>query len=114
MITMQLEELQQQWQRLDEKLERTLTLDRELLRMAMTQRTRRRLNRLAFWPAVDIAFSVAILLLGGSFLGNHWGTWPLVLPATVVMLAAIALLGSSTGQLIRVAEIDWSGTVVDI
>ena len=111
---MQLEELQRQWQRLDEKLEQTLKLDGELLRLAVTQPARRRINRLAIWPAVDIAFCLAVLLFAGSFLVNHWTTWSLVGPASIVMIAAIVLLSDSVRQLIRVFGIDWSGTVVDI
>jgi hypothetical protein len=95
---MQLEELQQQWQRLDEKLERTVKMNGELLRLAVMQPARRRLNRLAFWPALDTAFCVGVLLFAGSFLGKHWNTWSLVGPASVMMIAAI----------------DWGGTVADI
>ncbi len=111
---MQLEELQRQWQRLDEKVERTLKLDGELLRLAVMQPARRRVNRLAIWPALDIAFCLAVMLFTGSFLSNHGKTWSLVGPASVVMIAVILLLSDSIRQLIRVSEIDWGGTVVDI
>ena len=111
---MQLEELQRQWQRLDEKLERTLKLNGELLRLAVMQPARRRVNRLAIWPALDIAFCLAVMLISGSFLGNHWKIWPLVGPASVVIIAAIMLLIDSIRQLNRVSEIDWGGAVVDI
>jgi hypothetical protein len=111
---MQLEELQHQWQRLDEKLDRTLKLDGELLRLAVTQASRRRVNRLAIWPALDIAFCLGILLLTGFFLSRHWNTWSLVSPASIVMIAAIMLLLDSIRQLDRVSKIDWSGMVVDI
>jgi hypothetical protein len=111
---MQLEELQQQWQRLDEKLDRTLKLDSELLRLAVVQPARRRIHRGAFWPALDIACCLGILLFTGSFLGDHWNRWSLVGPAGVVMIAAILLLIDSIRQLNLVSEIDWSGTVVDI
>ena len=111
---MQLEELQQQWQRLDEKLELTVKMNGELLRLAVMQPARRRLNRLALWPALDTAFCVVVLLFAGSFLGKHWNTWSLVGPASVMMIAAILLLNASIRQLILLSEIDWSGTVVDI
>ena len=111
---MQLEELQQQWQRLDEKLERTVKMNRELLRLAVTQPARRRVNRLAFWPALDTAFCAVVLLFAGSFLGKHWNTPSLVGPVSVMMIAAILLLNASIRQLILVSKLDWSGTVVDI
>ncbi len=111
---MQLEELQRQWQRLDEKLEQTLKLDSELLRQTVMPPTRRRVNRLAIWPALDIAFCLVVLLLAGSFLGDHWLAWSIVGPATVVIVATTILLIDSIRQLVRVAEVDWCGTVVDI
>ena len=111
---MQLEELQRQWQRLDEKLERTLKLDDELLRLTILQPARRRVNRWAIWPALDIAFCLAVTLFTGSFLGDHWQIASLVIPASVVMIAAVMLLSDSIRQLSRLSEIDWSGAVVDI
>ncbi len=111
---MQLEELQRQWQRLDEKLDQTLKLESELVRQTVVQPTRRRVNRLSVWPAIDIAFCLGILLLAGSFVGDHWNVWALVGPAAVVMVAAIMLLIDGICQLVRVSEVDWCGTVVDI
>ncbi len=111
---MQLEELQRQWQRLDEKLERTLKLDGEILRLTVTKPARRRMNRSAVWPALDIAFCLAVLLVTGPFLGKHWPDWSLVGPTVVVIMAAVALMIDSIHQLIRVSEIDWGSAVVDI
>ncbi|CAN5375938.1 hypothetical protein BH10PLA2_BH10PLA2_34440 [soil metagenome] len=108
---MELEELQRGWQRLDEKLERTVTMNAELLRLAVVQPARRRMNRLAFWPALDIAGCVMVMLFAGSFLGNHWPVWSLVSPAIGLMAGALLLLLASIRQLIIVSEIDWSGTV---
>ncbi len=111
---MELAELQSQWQRLDQKLERTLNLESEMFRMAVTHPARRRINRSVIWPAIDIVVCVAIFLFVGSFLYRHWNVWFLATPAGVVMLAAILLLGDSIRQLIRVSEINWDSPVVDI
>ncbi len=53
---MQLEELQRQWQSVEEKLDRTMAIEGELLRQTVLKTTRTRVNRLAVWPAVDIVF----------------------------------------------------------
>lgn len=111
---MQLEELQKQWQRLDEKIERTLKVDRELLRLAVLQPARRRVNRGSIWPALDIAFCLAVMLFTGSFLGHHWKTWSLAGLASVVMIAALTLLIDGIRRLNSLSEIDWSGAAVDI
>jgi hypothetical protein len=111
---MQLEELQQQWRDLDAKLDRSLRLDAEILRQTVLQPARRRMNRHAVWPALDCAFAAAVLLIGGSVLGDHWQAWSLVAPTALLMIAAILLLGSSIWQLQLVAAIDWSGAVADL
>jgi len=111
---MQLEELQREWQRLDEKLDRTLNVESKVLRLPVAQPARRRVHRLAIWPALDIALCVGILLVTGSFVGDHWNAWSLVGPAVVVMIAAIMLLIDSIRQLDLVSKIDWSGAVVGI
>lgn len=112
---MQLEELQQQWQRLDQKLDQSLALQTELVRRVVMQPARRRVNRLALWPAlIDVAFSVCVLLLVGACLGDLWGDWRGVAPASVVMIGAIALLIISIRQLQHVAKLDWCGPVAEI
>ena len=111
---MQLETLQQQWQRLDQKLEQTLALQTELMRQVVMQPARRRLHRLAIWPALDIAFSGCVLLLGITFLSSHGHDWKQVMPAVVVMLGALGLLVSSILQLQQVSQFDWDGPVADI
>ena len=112
---MQLDELQQQWQRLDQKLDQSLVLQTELVRRVVMQPVRRRINRLAIWPAmIDIVFCVGLLLLGAAFLSDHWRDWHHVAPASVVLIGAIALLVSSIRQLVRGAELDWCGPVAEI
>jgi hypothetical protein len=108
---MEMAELERQWQRLDEKLERTVAMNAELLRLAVVQPARRRMNRMAFWPALDIAGCIVVMLLAGSFLANYWPDWTLVGPAVGLMAGALLLLIASTRQLIVISETDWSGTV---
>jgi len=111
---MQLEELRQQWQSVEEKLDRAIAIDHELLRQTVLNTTRGRVNRLAVWPALDIAFSILVVVFCGSFIGEHWNTWQLVAAACVVWFAGIALLIDSICKLVHVAKIDWSGTVAEI
>jgi hypothetical protein len=111
---MQLEQLQQQWQQLDHKLDHSLAIQNELVRQVVMQPTRRRLHRLAMWPVIDLVFGIVVVLLAGSFLSSHWPDGRLVLPAGVVMIGAIALMISSIRQLNCVAELDWAGPVAAI
>jgi hypothetical protein len=111
---MQLEELQRQWQSVEEKLDRTMAIEGELLRQTVLKTTRSRVNRLAIWPTLDIAFCLVIVVFSGAFLGDHWDVWALAAPACIVVVAAIVLLIDSTRRLVHVATINWSGTVVEI
>lgn len=77
---MELDQLQERWRQLDEKLGRTLATNAALLQQIGLQRTRRHIDRLAVLPAIDLAFGVGVLLVTGSFLGDHWPEPTLVLP----------------------------------
>ncbi len=111
---MQLEELNEQWKRLDLKLDQSLVLGNELLRQVVMQPAHRRINRIAIWPALDIVSSGGVLLLGGAFLGSHGHDWKLAAPALVVMLSAVALLANSIRQLQLGAQLDWTAPVANI
>ncbi len=111
---MQFEELQQEWQRFDQKLDRSLVLQAEVVRRVVMQPARRRVNRFAIWPVIDLVFCAVGLLLAGSSLGKHWRDWQVAAPAIVVMISAIALAASSILQLQRVAELDWCGPVAEL
>ena len=111
---MQLDELQQQWQRLDEKLDRSLAIQSELLRQSGVRPVRRRIRRFVVWPAIDLLFAIGVLLVAGSILGDHWRDWALVLPALVVVGGAVALAVSSILQLKCIGELDWCGPIAEI
>jgi hypothetical protein len=111
---MQFEDLQRQWQRLEEKLDRSLALEAELARRVVVEPARRRVNRLALWIAIDVACCVGVLLVGATFLAGEWRDWRFVLPASAVALSALALLVDSILQLDRVTALDWSGPVARI
>lgn len=111
---MHLEELQQQWQRLEERLDRSLALESELVRQVVLQPARRRLNRLAIWPVIDLLFCVVGLIGVGGFLGDHFSDWRQSLPALVVQGGLVALLVASVWQLQRISELDWTGPVSEL
>jgi hypothetical protein len=111
---MQLDELQQQWQQLDQKLDQALALQKELLRQVGVRPVQRRISRFAFWPAIDLIFAAGVVLFAGSCLGDHWSDWKVAMPAIVVMAGGIALAASNILQLDRVSKLDWSGPIAEI
>src|SRR5262245_61454611 len=106
---MELEELQNAWQGLDQKLDRAIALQAELVRQAVVKTARRSSNRLAFWPAVDICLSIGTFVFCVAFLNAHWGQWPVMLPAGILAAGAVALLADSVRQLEIVLPLDWTG-----
>lgn len=111
---MELDELQRQWRRLDEKLDRSLALETELARRVVLQPARSRLHRSAVWPAIDLGFAMIVLLSCGAFLGDQGRDWRLAAAAGVVMIGVIALAADSIRQLDRVATMDWFGPVAEV
>jgi hypothetical protein len=111
---MELEQLQERWHQLDQKLERTMTINTALLRQIRLQGTRQRLSRFAVWPVIDLVFAALVLFFSGSFLGNHWPQPTLVIPALGLMIAAVFLVIDNIQQLVCVSRISWDGPIRDI
>lgn len=111
---MTLESLQQQWQMLDRKIEQSVALQTVLAKQLIVQPARRRISRLAIWPAIDIVFCGIVLLWLGSHVFNHRHDWRIVLPSLIVAFGAVLLLADSIRQLIRLSELDWAGPVAGI
>lgn len=111
---MQLEEMQQRWQQLDQKLDHLAELGSTLAHQVIVQPARRRVTRLALWPSIDIGFSVCLLILGIQFLRGHGQRLELLGPACTAMLGALGLLISSMLQLQLLSTLDWTGPVANI
>jgi len=111
---MELAELQERWRQLDQKLDRTLATNSTLLRQIGLQATRRRIDRLAVWPAIDLAFGALVLLVSGSFLGDHWSEPTLGLPALGLMVASVLIVIDNVRQLASASRVAWEGPIVDI
>lgn len=111
---MQFDDLERQWRQIDQKLDRSLALETQLLREIMASPARRRVQRQAIWPAINVAFCVGVLGFCGNFLHSHQDDWRLASLASIVVGGALALLVASIRQLIAVAELDWCGPVAAI
>jgi hypothetical protein len=111
---MELDQLQERWRQLDQKLDRALATNSAVLRQIGLQGTQRRINRLAVWPAIDVAFGVGMLLVAGSFLGDHWPEPTLVLPALGLMVASVLLVIDNICQLASAAKVAWDGPIAEI
>ena len=111
---MELDQLQERWRQLDEKLGRTLATNAALLQQIGLQRTRRHIDRLAVLPAIDLAFGVGVLLVTGSFLGDHWPEPTLVLPVLGLMVASVLFVIDNVRQLATASRVAWDGPIAGI
>ncbi len=111
---MELDQLQERWRQLDQKLDRTLATKSAVLRQIGLQGTRRRINRLAVRPVIDLAFGVGVLLVTGSFLGDHWPEPTLVLPALGLVVASVLFVIDNIRQLASASRVAWDGPIADI
>jgi hypothetical protein len=111
---MELDQLQERWRQLDQKLGRTLATNSAVLRHIGLQRTRRHINRLAVWPVIDLAFGVGVLLVTGSFLGDHWSEPTLVLPTLGLMGASVLFVIDNVRQLVSASKVAWDGPIAEI
>jgi|SRR5580704_978750 hypothetical protein len=89
---MELDELKQKWAEHDRKLEVNIRLTRQLLSATKMNRARSALQRLAVFLALESAFALAIIIVLGSFIGDHIATVRFAVPAAALDLFEIATL----------------------
>lgn len=110
----QLEELEQRWRELDRKLDATLAIGAETARRLVLHPARRRVNRLAVWPALDAIFAGVVVAGCVVFLTIHGSNWRAAMPAVITLSGALTLFIESLRQIAIVMELDWSSPVAHI
>jgi len=111
---MDLDELKQQWAEHDRKLEANLSLTRRLLTATKLNRTRSALQRMALFLAFEAAAALAVILLLGSFIGDHITAVRFVIPAVVLDIFQIATLIVLVHQIRIALHVDYSQPIVKI
>lgn len=105
---MNLDELRKEWSARDAQLERVIRLQVKTLRTSGP--ALRRLTWLLWW---EVATSAVLVLLFGSFLGDHITEWKFAIPGAALHLCAIALLGFGIQQLV-VLRTHYDAPVVEL
>ena len=108
---MELDELKQKWVEHDRKLEVNIHLTRQLLSATKMNRARSALQRLAVLLALESAVALAIIIVLGSFIGDHIATVRFVAPAAALDLFEIATLIVLIQQIRLALYIDYSQRV---
>lgn len=113
---MELDDLKVGWKDMDHRLEvmadaMRMSLRRE--RSAFFDRTRSKLRfvGLVFW--VELALAILAVVLAGSYLADRMTVARFALPAALLHLACILLIGSAVWQLVLLGGLDFGRPVVE-
>jgi hypothetical protein len=111
---MELDELKQKWAAHDRKLEVNIRLTRQLLTATKMNRARSALQRLAVILALESVVALAVIIVLGSFIGDHIAMVRFAVPAAALDLFEIASLIVLIQQIRRALYIDYSNPVAAI
>ncbi len=111
---MELDDLKQKWAEQDAKLEKSIRLNTRLLRESGMTRVGAALAPLSWGIAVEGILNLAVVLLLGSYLGDHIGQPRLAAPAALLLVCAIAILAAGIRQWVALRTIDYGAPVVAI
>jgi hypothetical protein len=111
---MELDELKVKWAEHDRKLEVNIRLTRQLLSATKMTRARSALQRLAVFLALEAAAALAVIIVLGSFIGDHIAMARFVIPAVALDLFEIATLIVLIQQIRVALHIDYSKPIAAI
>ena len=111
---MELDEFKSAWQSLDARLARDNALNLQLLRERRTDKARSSLRPLAWGQALQMAFGLAFIVLGGLL----WMTRPdvasVIVAGVVVHAYGVACIVLAGATLPAIARIDYAAPVLEI
>jgi len=111
---MELDELKQKWAEHDHKLEVNIRLTRQLLTATKMNRARSALQRLAVFVALESVVALAVIIVLGSFIGDHIAMVRFAVPAAALDLFEIASLILLIQQIRLALNIDYGSPVAAI
>jgi len=111
---MELDELKQKWAEHDCKLEVNIRLTRQLLTATKMNRARSALQRMAVFLALESVVALALVIVLGSFIGDHIAMVRFAVPAAALDLFEIATLIVLIQQIRLALYIDYSNPVAAI
>jgi hypothetical protein len=111
---MEMTEMESLWRDVDQKLDRTIRLNRQLLVAGKLGEVKTPLRQLVAALAFEAAAAVCVLLALGSFLYAHAGEPRYAWPAAMLHVWAIGALAGTIGQLVLAIRINYEQPVVEI
>lgn len=111
---MELDDLKLKWAEYDAKLEKSIRLNTRLLRESSLTRVDAALKPLSRWIVIETLLNVPVVLLLGSFLGDHIGEPRFAVPAALLLACAIAILNVGIRQWVGLRTLDYGAPVLVI
>ena len=111
---MELDELRQQWQQLDQKLERSLSLNLRLLTETRTRRSKLRLLPLLLMQPLQFALGVMLAAGFARFWYANLATPSLFVSGLVMHALSVALMIDAVMRILLIARINVAAPVVTI
>lgn len=109
-----LDDMKRRWEAQDAKLDTMLRLNTRLLQAPALAKAESAMRRLSRWLGIELLLNLLAALWLGSFLWDHAAEPRFMLPAAVLHLGVIALLGACVHQLVAIGSIDYGAPIVEI
>ncbi len=110
----EMNDLEQAWNGLDERLERHDVLLKESRRRDVVDGVRARLRLVSTRQFVQLAIGILIVLWAGGYWYDHLGQTHLVVYGVALHLYGLGLLVSAALQLARLAQLDYRAPVLEV
>ncbi len=111
---MELQDLKNLWRQHDEKLDKQIQLNTQLLKKMELNNTRSALRKATVDPVFSLVFGLVILIPLVPFIYNHIQLLQYAGPAIGLALYALLLVIDSVSRLSIIDQIDYNGPVIQI
>jgi hypothetical protein len=111
---MTFEQMQEQWMAQEQRIDKLVRVNRELLRERTARPLRRSMARLSLFSALEAAFTSAGLLWTGSFLFANWAEPRFLLPGLALHLWLVAALGAGVYEIVLARSLDYAAPLAEL
>lgn len=111
---MNFDDLKNQWAEQNSKLDRVMRMNVRAVQQARIGRTRSGLKWMLPGLLLELVLAVIAVVWLGGFIAGHVSELKFLLPAVVLDVCAIALLGACIRQLTMLAALDYDGPIVGL
>jgi hypothetical protein len=108
----ELDDFKVRWEEQDRKWDQSIRLNRQLFQAVKLGKAETALYRLSFWLWIELVFTFVGAILVGSFIGDHFTEVEFLIPAILLHLFVVALLGTSIRQLVGIAQINFADPII--